>query len=153
MNLTGIYCIFLCEITMWWMSIISSQHWFKLDMLTARRRLKFVPKGPISQHWFGAKPLPEPMLTQFTDAYKFGTRERWLRNKSSVIMGLPGYTVLDKLVIQWGVMKTPTGITGFTTSHKDYRVPFHFNCAGTQENAYNSQTSQDFPILLFPLRW
>ena len=41
--------------------------------------LKFVPKGPIdnkstSVHvmaWrlFGAKPLPEPMLTQFTDTY------------------------------------------------------------------------------------
>ena len=41
--------------------------------------LKFVPKGPIDNEsamvqvmaWrlFGAKPLPEPMLAQFTDAY------------------------------------------------------------------------------------
>ena len=41
--------------------------------------LKFVLKGPINnksalvqvmaRHLFGAKPLPEPMLTQFTDAY------------------------------------------------------------------------------------
>ena len=41
--------------------------------------LKFVPKGPIDKysalvqviawHGTGDKPLPEPMLTQFTDAY------------------------------------------------------------------------------------
>ena len=41
--------------------------------------LKFVPKGPtdnksalvqvMAWHRTGAKPLPEPMLTQFTDAY------------------------------------------------------------------------------------
>ena len=41
--------------------------------------LKFVPKGPIDSklslvlvmacRLFGAKPLPEPMLTQFIDAY------------------------------------------------------------------------------------
>ena len=41
--------------------------------------LKFVPKGPIDSksalvqvmawRWTGIKPLPEPMLTQFTDAY------------------------------------------------------------------------------------
>ena len=40
---------------------------------------KFVPKGPIDNklalvqvmdlHWTGDKPLPEPMLTQFTNAY------------------------------------------------------------------------------------
>ena len=40
--------------------------------------LKFVPKGSIDDkpalfqviawHWTGNKPLPEPMLTQFTDA-------------------------------------------------------------------------------------
>ena len=41
--------------------------------------LKFVPKGPIDYksalvqvmawHWTGEKPLPESMLTLFTDAY------------------------------------------------------------------------------------
>ena len=41
--------------------------------------MKFVPKGPINNksalvqvmacRLFGAKPLPESMLTQFTDAY------------------------------------------------------------------------------------
>ena len=41
--------------------------------------LKFVPKGPIDNklalvqvmdcRFFGAKPLPEPMLTRFIDAY------------------------------------------------------------------------------------
>ena len=41
--------------------------------------LKFVPKGPINNNqalvqimawrWIGGKPLSEPMLTQFTDAY------------------------------------------------------------------------------------
>ena len=41
--------------------------------------LKFVPKGPIDNkaalvqvmawRWTGNKPLPEPVLTQFTDAY------------------------------------------------------------------------------------
>ena len=41
--------------------------------------LKFVPKGPIDNKWaldqvmawrrIGDKPLPEPMLIQFTDAY------------------------------------------------------------------------------------
>ena len=41
--------------------------------------MKFVPNGPIGNkaalvqvmawHLFGAKPLPEPMLIQFTDIY------------------------------------------------------------------------------------
>ena len=41
--------------------------------------LKFVPKGPLGNksalvwvmtwRWTGYKPLPEPMLTQFIDAY------------------------------------------------------------------------------------
>ena len=41
--------------------------------------LKFVPKNPINNkpalvqvmawHWIGDKPLPEPMLTRFTDTY------------------------------------------------------------------------------------
>ena len=41
--------------------------------------MKFVPEGPIDNKWalvqvmarrqIGDKPLPEPMLTQFTDAY------------------------------------------------------------------------------------
>ena len=44
-----------------------------------RISLKFVPKGPIDNkaalvqvmawRWTGDKPLPEPMLAQFTDAY------------------------------------------------------------------------------------
>ena len=44
-----------------------------------RTSLKFVPKGPIDTkwaflqvmvwRWMGNKPLPEPMLIQFTDAY------------------------------------------------------------------------------------
>ena len=44
-----------------------------------RISLRFVPKGPIDNkpalvqvmawHIIGDKPLPEPMLTQFTDAY------------------------------------------------------------------------------------
>ena len=47
--------------------------WFEIS-------LKFVPKGPIDNKWAlvqvmawhltGDKPLPEPMRTQFTDAYK-----------------------------------------------------------------------------------
>ena len=50
--------------------------------------LKFVPKGAIDNkpalvqvmawHGTGAKPLPEPMLTQFTDAYICGTKGRWV---------------------------------------------------------------------------
>ena len=46
--------------------------------------LKFVPKGPIDYksalvqvmawHRTGEKPLPESMLTQFTDACIYGTR-------------------------------------------------------------------------------
>ena len=35
--------------------------------------LKFVPKGPMVQmmagRWIGDKPLSEPMLTRYTDAY------------------------------------------------------------------------------------
>ena len=47
--------------------------------LSIQLSLKFLPKGPINNksalvqvmacHLFGAKPLPEPMLSQFTDAY------------------------------------------------------------------------------------
>ena len=47
--------------------------------ISIRNSLKFVPKGPINNKsalvqvmaWrrTGAKPLPEPMLTQFTNAY------------------------------------------------------------------------------------
>ena len=46
--------------------------------------LKFVPKGPIDYksalvqvmawHRTGEKPLPESMLTKFTDAFIYGTR-------------------------------------------------------------------------------
>ena len=47
------------------------------DRIPIRISLKFVPRGPIDYKWalvqviacclFGVKPLPEPMLTQFTD--------------------------------------------------------------------------------------
>ena len=50
--------------------------------------LKFVPKGPFNNNpalvqlmaWrqIGNKPLFEPMLTRFTDAYICGTRGRWV---------------------------------------------------------------------------
>ena len=49
--------------------------------------LKFVPNGPIENkpalllvmawHRIGDKPLPEAMLTQFTDAYICSTSRRW----------------------------------------------------------------------------
>ena len=49
------------------------------DRISIKISLKFVPKGPIDNKsalaqvmaWrrTGDKPLPEPMLTQFTDAY------------------------------------------------------------------------------------
>ena len=49
------------------------------DWIPIQILLKFVPKGPIDNKratvqvmaWrrTGGKPLPEPMLTQFTDAY------------------------------------------------------------------------------------
>ena len=48
-------------------------------MILTKNSLKFVPKGPINNkpalvqvmawRWTGDKPLPELMLTQFTDAY------------------------------------------------------------------------------------
>ena len=51
---------------------------------------KFIPKSPINHipplvqvmAWCqsGDKPLSEPMLTQFTDAYICGTRGRWIKN-------------------------------------------------------------------------
>ena len=47
--------------------------------IVIRISLKFVPKGPINKKsalfqvmadcWTGEKPLPEPMLTQFTETY------------------------------------------------------------------------------------
>ena len=49
------------------------------DEILIRFSLKFVPRSPIYNklalvqvmacRLFGAKPLPEPILTQFTDAY------------------------------------------------------------------------------------
>ena len=49
------------------------------DKITIQFSLKFVPKSPIDNkptlvqvmacRLFGTKPLPEPMLIQFTDAY------------------------------------------------------------------------------------
>ena len=53
--------------------------WMKRFFISIRISLKFVPKGPIDNKaalvqvmawsWTGDKPLPEPMLTQFTNAY------------------------------------------------------------------------------------
>ena len=47
--------------------------------ISIRISLKYVPRGPIdnkpaliqamARHWIGDKPLPEPMLTQSTEAY------------------------------------------------------------------------------------
>ena len=31
-------------------------------------------------HQIGDKPLPEPMMTQFTDTYKCDTREKWVKS-------------------------------------------------------------------------
>ena len=49
------------------------------DGVSIQIALKFVPRNPIGNtpalvqviawHWTGDKPLPEPMMTQFTDAY------------------------------------------------------------------------------------
>ena len=56
--------------------------------------LKFVPKGLIDNtsalvqvmawHRIGDKPLPEPMLTHFTDAYMH-TRKRWVNQLPLII--------------------------------------------------------------------
>ena len=67
------------------MAVIVADDIFKCIILNEKVRisikisLKFVPKGPIDNksalvqvmawHRTGDKPLPEPMLTQFTDAY------------------------------------------------------------------------------------
>ena len=70
-------------------------HEWKL-YISIRISLKFVPKGPIDNKsalvrvmaWrrTGDKPLPEPMLTQFTDAYMRGTRGRWVNLDAYVII-------------------------------------------------------------------
>ena len=49
------------------------------DSIAIQISLKFVPRSPIDNnpalvqvvawHWTGDKPLPEPMMTQFTNAY------------------------------------------------------------------------------------
>ena len=49
------------------------------DKILIQLSLKLVPRGPIANkpafvqvvagEWTGNKPLPEPMVTQFTDAY------------------------------------------------------------------------------------
>ena len=49
------------------------------DFISIKKSLKFIPKGPVNNkvafvqvrtlHRTGDKPLPEPMLTKFTDAY------------------------------------------------------------------------------------
>ena len=55
-------------------SIFNESVWISITI-----SLKFIPKGPIDYksalvqvmagHWTDEKPLPESMLTQFTDAY------------------------------------------------------------------------------------
>ena len=66
----------------------SSQLWRVIDILPRITiSLKFVPKGPIDYksalvqvmawHRTGEKPLPESMLTKFTDACIYGTRGKW----------------------------------------------------------------------------
>ena len=59
-------------------SIFSESVW--ISITTCTFSLKFIPKGSIDYksalvqvvawHQTGEKPLPESMLTQFTDAYK-----------------------------------------------------------------------------------
>ena len=63
-------------------SIFNESVWISITTCTIS--LKFIPKGPIDYklalvqvvawHRTGEKPLPESMLTQFTDAYIYGTR-------------------------------------------------------------------------------
>ena len=58
--------------------------------ISIRISLKFVPKGPINNKsalvqvmaWrqTSDKPLPEPMMTQFTDAFICGTRGSWVNS-------------------------------------------------------------------------
>ena len=58
-------------------SIFNESVWISITACTIS--LKFIPKGPIDYklalvqvvawHQTGEKPLPESMLTQFTDAY------------------------------------------------------------------------------------
>ena len=58
-------------------SIFNESVW--ISIITCTISLKFIPKGPIDYklalvqvvawHQTGEKPLPESMLTQFTDAY------------------------------------------------------------------------------------
>ena len=53
--------------------------WMKSFFILIPVSLKFVPKGPIDNksvlvqemawRWIGDKPLPQPMLTEFTDEY------------------------------------------------------------------------------------
>ena len=65
---------------------------------TIQISLKFVPRGSIDNkpalvhvmawHQTGNKPLPEPMLTQFPNAYKCGTRGRWVKGEVEVSLQL-----------------------------------------------------------------
>ena len=56
------------------------------DMILTRISLKFVPGRPIDNKLalFGAKPLPEPMLTQFIDGI-YAALGRWV-NAAIVII-------------------------------------------------------------------
>ena len=58
------------------------------DRISIKISLKFVPRSPIDNkpalvqvmawRWIGDKPLPEPMIAQFT-AHICGTRGRWVK--------------------------------------------------------------------------
>ena len=74
-----------------------------------RFSLKFVPKGPFDNKlamvqvmaWrrTGDKPLPEPMLTHFPDAY-IGTRGRWVM-KPTKFSNISVWTLKGPLLLTW----------------------------------------------------
>ena len=85
-------------------SIFNESVWISITTCTIS--LKFIPKGPIDYksalvqvvawHRTGEKPLPESMLTQFTDAYTalaWGWNEHWY-SEARVCLGvtLSGYS-------------------------------------------------------------
>ena len=73
----------------------------------------FVPKGPtdnksvlvlkMAWHWTGDKPLPEPMLTQFTDPYMWhhGEMSWWLQHITSLVVnyGISNTIVLGDTIV------------------------------------------------------
>ena len=79
----------------------------------------FVPKGPtdnksvlvlkMAWHWTGDKPLPEPMLTQFTDPYMWhhGEMSWWLQHITSLVVnyGISNTIVHKKHLVYPGMTK------------------------------------------------